>query len=69
MNINSANNIFDNKIGLAYDDIIIFPGYIDFKLDEINLKSKLTDNIELAIPIISSPMDTVTEHKMAIKLA
>ena len=54
---------------LTYDEIIIHPGYIDFDVNEVSLKTKLTKNIELNIPILSSPMDTVTESEMAIQLA
>ncbi len=65
----SAAELFGSANGLAYNDFIILPGYIDFSPDDVNLESRLTRNISLKRPLISSPMDTVTESRMAICLA
>jgi IMP dehydrogenase len=56
-------------LGLTFDDILLLPGYSQFWREEVDLTTKLTDNIELKLPVISSPMDTVTTDTMAITLA
>lgn len=68
----SALQIFRNpKIVQAYtyDDIILMPGHVRCEAKNITLDSRITKKIALRIPILSSPMDTVTEHKMAIGMA
>ncbi len=61
--------LFPSGDGLTYNDYIILPGFIDFLPDEVNLETNLTRDIRIKRPIISSPMDTVTESKMAIYMA
>ena len=69
MNGINAEKIFSANFGYTYDDIILLPGFIKHAVNEISLSTKLTNNITLHTPIISSPMDTVTESNMAINIA
>ncbi len=65
----SAQELFGTGRGLTYDDFIVLPGYIDFQASEVDLETNVTRNIKIKRPIVSSPMDTVTEWKMATYLA
>lgn len=55
--------------GLTFDDILLVPHYTDFSRSDIDFSTHLTKKIKLNIPFVSSPMDTVTEHALAIELA
>jgi IMP dehydrogenase len=65
----SARELFAAGQGLAFNDFIILPGYIDFSTEDVSLETNLTRNLKIKKPLVSSPMDTVTEAKMAIALA
>ncbi|MFT5593053.1 MAG: IMP dehydrogenase [Oceanicoccus sp.] len=54
---------------LTFDDLLLVPGYSEVLPNQVNLKTKLTREIELNIPLISAAMDTVTESRLAIAMA
>ncbi|CAG0914488.1 unnamed protein product [Notodromas monacha] len=64
-----ATRLFGSGDGLTYSDFLILPGFIDFTPDDVCLETQLTRKIKLRTPLVSSPMDTVTEGEMAIAMA
>jgi IMP dehydrogenase len=67
-----ADTAVEDKIkteGLTYDDVLLVPGHSTVMPREADTSSKLTQKIELNVPILSAAMDTVTEADMAIALA
>tara|TARA_B100000965_G_scaffold306633_1_gene265568 strand:+ start:263 stop:1327 length:1065 start_codon:yes stop_codon:yes gene_type:complete len=57
------------KEALTFDDVTLVPKYSEVLPSDVDTSIKLTDNIKLRVPLLSSAMDTVTESKMCIKIA
>ena len=55
--------------GITFDDVLLVPSYSEVIPNEVSLKTHLTKEIELNIPMMSAGMDTVTEYRMAIAMA
>ena len=55
--------------GITFDDVLLEPGYSDVVPRDTDVRTQLTRNVRINVPIISSPMDTVTESELAIALA
>ena len=57
------------KVALTFDDILLVPGYSEVLPRDVDVSTKLTQNIELTVPLASAAMDTVTESRLAIAMA
>ncbi len=54
---------------LTFDDVLLVPGYSEVVATDVSLRTRLTKEIQLNIPLVSAAMDTVTEGKLAIAIA
>ena len=58
-----------SREALTFDDVLLLPGHSEVMPSEVNIGTRITREIELNIPLISSAMDTVTEARLAIAMA
>lgn len=66
----TAKDLFGHgQAGLTYNDFLVLPGFIDFPASAVSLETRITKRFTLKAPLLSSPMDTVTETEMAIHMA
>ncbi|MFA7616080.1 MAG: IMP dehydrogenase [Moheibacter sp.] len=54
---------------ITFDDVLLVPSYSEVLPNQVSLKTRLTNQIQLNIPLVSAAMDTVSEYKLAISLA
>ncbi len=67
-----GQQLVDDKLaysGITFDDVLLEPHYSEVMPADVEVSTRLTRNVGLKIPLLSSPMDTVTEAEMAIALA
>ncbi len=71
MDAKSSSILGDKFIttGLTFDDVLLAPRYSEVVPAEVDVRTQLTARIAMHVPILSSPMDTVTESAMAIALS
>ncbi|MDQ1687119.1 MAG: dehydrogenase [Frankiaceae bacterium] len=60
---------FGQAVGLTFDDVLLLPGYSDLAPSDVEMKTRLTRELNLNVPLVSAAMDTVTESRMAIAMA
>jgi IMP dehydrogenase len=57
------------RLALTFDDVLLVPGYADFLPSDADVRTRLTRELSLNIPLLSSAMDTVTEWRTAVTMA
>ena len=55
--------------GITFDDVLLLPGYSEVLPRDVNIRTRITRNLEINVPLVSAAMDTVTEYQLAIAIA
>ena len=67
--VDSADKFPVMPLGLTYDDVLLLPGESDVIPSAVDTRSRVSRRVEVAVPLLSAAMDTVTEARMAIAMA
>ena len=65
----NAQELLKENPGLTYDDFLLLPGHIYFSPSDVSTTCRVSRNVRIKCPFVSSPMDTVTEAQLAIAMA
>ncbi|MEZ0345867.1 MAG: IMP dehydrogenase [Infirmifilum sp.] len=63
-----ADKLRTAEIALSFDDVLLLPRYSDVNINEVDVSAHIAPNLTISIPVLSSPMDTVTGREMVITL-
>jgi len=66
---NALEIALENQEGLTFDDVLLRTGYAKLHPNKVNIETMFSTNVPLKIPLVSAAMDTVTEYKLAAKIA
>ena len=64
-----TKKLTDAPEAITFDDVLLQPGYSEVAIGEMDVSTYVTRNLKIDVPIVSSPMDTVTEGKLAAAVA
>ncbi|MDP2717922.1 MAG: IMP dehydrogenase, partial [Candidatus Micrarchaeota archaeon] len=64
-----TKKLSDASEAITFDDVLLQPGYSEVAIADIDVSTFVTRNLKIQVPIVSSPMDTVTEGKLAAAVA
>lgn len=54
--------------GITFDDVLLVPAFSEVIANDVDTRTRLTNKIQLNIPLMSASMDTVTEHRLLVQI-